>query len=83
MKTISRFCYDMALIDIRKEIGREDVRVENTGFCGPIKLEVNWASIGYVEPSDAVDFAAAINRAAAIAEAHPMNGASIAYAPRR
>ncbi|MBQ9785081.1 MAG: hypothetical protein IJW29_06240 [Clostridia bacterium] len=82
MKTISRFCYENALRAIAEEIGRDDVRVENMGFCGPIKLEVNWASIGYVEPSDAVDFAAAINRAAMIAATHPMNGAEIAYRAR-
>lgn len=81
MKTISYFCKDLALEAIREEINDDRIRIYDTSFLARegIKLGVNWSAIGTVSAEEAVEFAAALTRAADIAANHPMNGARVVY----
>ena len=81
MKTISYLCKDAALEAIREEINDDRIKVYDMSFraCEGIKLGVNWSAIGTVSAEEAVEFAAALTRAAEIVSNHPMNGAKVVY----
>ena len=81
MTRVSRFCLDTALAAIAEGVANEKVRVEAVpSLDGRVELKVNWLSIGECSPAEAATLAGAILRAAALAEASPINGAEVVYA---
>ena len=81
MTRVSRFCLDAALTAIAEGVADEKVRVEAVpSLDGRVELKVNWLSIGECSPAEAAKLAGAIIRAAALAEASPINGAKVVYA---
>ena len=83
MKTVPYRTYCNALDKLRHR-ATTDLRIGiydmgNTFDSDPVRLGVNWAAIGTVPASEAVDFAKALMLAAEAAENFEYNGCLVTY----
>lgn len=80
MKKVSYREYCKAISDFKKNI-RENIDIYDMGgfLDKPIRIGINWASIGTVSPEEAERFAVEIKKAAALAKEFPYNGYMIDF----
>lgn len=84
MKTVTYPEYNKAMRDLRIKLRSQNngnnIEIHEMNSDGePVKLGINWPSIGTVDTASAKDFALAIAKAAALIENFTYNGYVVEY----